>query len=341
MKSIIYARYSSHNQREESIEDQVRVCEQAAESDGDEVVAVYFDRATSGTTDRRDGFQAMIADAKGATWERVWTYKTDRFARNRYDAAIYKRKLQRCGVAVKCAAEPIPDGAMGVIMESVLEGMAEYYSANLGENVRRGQRGNALKCHPNGQIRYGWDIAGARVDEAGKRHPGDHYVINEREAGAVRIMYRMRVAGHAWTAIAAHLDRLGHRNKYGRPITDAMVRGIVGNDAYRGVYRFGDVVADGGIPRIVSDAEWFAAQHPRRRRRRKHVRVRAGMVFGNLEVLEVARVDGHHHYLWLCRCRACGRETVEWATRLTSGRATDCGCLSGDERERDELGRYA
>ncbi|MEG0303685.1 recombinase family protein, partial [Gordonibacter sp.] len=213
-RAVIYARYSSHSQREESIEDQVRACEEAAARAGDEVLAVFFDRAVSGTTDRRDGFQGLISLSKNKEWQRAWTYKTDRFARDRYDAAIYKRELKKCGVEVRYAAEPIPDGPTGVLMESLLEGMAEYYSANLAENVRRGLAGNAAKCHPNGQIRYGWDIVGAYIDAPGKYHPGDHYEINARESEAVRVMYSMRARGYAWTSIAAHLDSFGYTNKY-------------------------------------------------------------------------------------------------------------------------------
>lgn len=341
--AVIYARYSSHNQRDESIEDQVRLCEEEAEKAGDTVIAVYFDRAITGTTDRRPAFQAMVRDAQNAGWGRVWTYKTDRFARDRYDAAIYKRKLRKCGADVKYAAEQIPDGPMGIIVESLLEGLAEYYSANLAENVLRGLHGNALKCHPNGQLRYGWDIAGACIGADGRYRPGDHYEVNERESRAVRSMYLLRAKGWAWTPIADRLNSLGHRNKYGRPITGEMVAGIVRNDAYKGVYRYGDVVVHGGMPPIVTAAEWEAAQDGNRRRsvrHRRHVYVRPGMRFGDLEVKEPAGV-AKHHTKWLCECHACGGAKVEWSTRLTSGRAVDCGCRSGDGRERDELGRFA
>ncbi len=342
-RAVIYARYSSHNQREESIEDQVRACEEAAAREGDEVIAVFFDRAASGTTDRRQGFRSMVELSKGGGWQRVWTYKTDRFARDRYDAAIYKRKLKKCGVSVKYAAEPIPDGPTGVLMESVLEGMAEYYSANLGENVARGLRGNALKCHPNGVSLYGWDIAGAHVDEKGKYHPGDHYEVNVREAEAAAIMYRMRASGYAWTAIASRLNELGYTSKQGGKISDKMVAAIVRSEAYRGVYSFADVRIEGGMPRIVTDEEWEAAQLPKARpaKHRKHVYVKPGMVFGSLRVIGQADSSAYRHTKWLCECSACGGAKVEWAQRLTSGKATHCGCLSADGRMRDALGRFA
>ena len=109
-RAVIYARYSSHSQRDESIEDQVRVCREAAAREGDEVVRVYADRATSGTsTAGRAEFARMVADSATASWDRVYVYKTDRFARNRYDSAIYKARLKRNGVRVVSATENIQD----------------------------------------------------------------------------------------------------------------------------------------------------------------------------------------------------------------------------------------
>lgn len=146
-KAVIYARFSSDKQREESIEDQVRVCSQFAASKGFEIVKTYTDEARSGTNAAgRPGFQKMILDAQAQRWTKVIVYKTDRFARSRYDSAVYKAKLRKCGVEIVTAAESVPDGPDGIILESVLEGMAEYYSANLAQNVKRGMEGNALKC---------------------------------------------------------------------------------------------------------------------------------------------------------------------------------------------------
>lgn len=122
-----------------------------------------------------------------------------------------------------------------------------------------------------------------------------------------------------------------------------MVAGIVRNEAYKGVYVYGHVRVEGGLPRIVADAEWDAAQDEQRRKsvkHRRHVYVRPGMQFGRLRVIEKAGV-AKHHTKWLCECKECGSTKVEWATRLTSGKATHCGCLSRGGRERDELGRFA
>lgn len=136
--AVIYARFSCSKQREESIEDQARVCTEAAERDGYRIVKVYADQATSGRTDERPQFKRMLADAERGEWSAVWVYKLDRFARNRFDAATNKARLKRCGVSLLSATEHINDGPDGILMEAVLEGMAEYYSAQLAQNVRRG-----------------------------------------------------------------------------------------------------------------------------------------------------------------------------------------------------------
>ena len=150
MNAVIYARYSSNSQREESIEGQIRDCTAYAERNGYMVIGAYADRAISGTTDDRPEFQKMIKDSKRKQFDLVIVWKLDRFARNRYDSAHYKALLRKNGVRVLSATEAISQGAEGIILESVLEGMAEYYSAELAEKVIRGQTENALSCRFNG-----------------------------------------------------------------------------------------------------------------------------------------------------------------------------------------------
>ena len=145
-KAVIYARYSSHNQREESIEGQLRECNSFASHNDMEIVAEYIDRAISGGTDDRPEFQRMIRDSDRKNFDAVIVYAIDRFARNRYDSATYKMKLKKNGVKVYYAKQSIPDSPEGIILESVMEGYAEYYSENLAMHIKRGQRENALQC---------------------------------------------------------------------------------------------------------------------------------------------------------------------------------------------------
>ena len=150
MNVVIYARFSSHSQTEQSIEGQLKVCNEYAAANNYVVVGEYIDRAQSGTTDNRTEFQRMIADSDRHTFEGVLVYQLDRFARNRYDSAINKAKLKKNGVRVLSAKENISDDASGILVEGVLESMAEYYSVELSQKIHRGMQINAQKCLSNG-----------------------------------------------------------------------------------------------------------------------------------------------------------------------------------------------
>ena len=150
MTAVIYARYSSDNQREESIEGQIRERTAYAEKNGITVIKHYIDRAFSAKTDNRPEFQQMIKDSGKKLFDVVLVWKFDRFARNRFDSANYKMILKKNGVHLISVMEPIAEGSQGILVETLLEGMAEYYSAELSEKVIRGQTENALK----GKCRY-------------------------------------------------------------------------------------------------------------------------------------------------------------------------------------------
>ena len=150
MKAVIYARYSSDNQTEASIEGQLRECMEFAERAEIDVVGNYIDRALTAKTDNRPEFQRMIKDSYKHAFDCIIVWKLDRFARNRYDSAHYKSLLKKNGVKVISAKESIGEGSEGILLESVLEGMAEYYSVDLAEKVSRGMTENALKAKFNG-----------------------------------------------------------------------------------------------------------------------------------------------------------------------------------------------
>ena len=150
MKAVIYARYSSDNQREESIEGQLRECKEYADKNGITILCSYIDRALPAKTDNRPEFQKMVQDSAKGLFDTVLVWKLGRFARNRYDSAHYKAVLRRNGVKVVSATENISDGPEGIILESMLEGMAEYYSAELAQKINRGLTENALKGKNNG-----------------------------------------------------------------------------------------------------------------------------------------------------------------------------------------------
>ena len=166
MNGVIYARYSSDNQREESIEGQLRECNDFAKRNDITIVDSYIDRAFSDTTDRRPAFQKMIKDSAKNMLDVIIVWKLDRFARNRYDSAHYKAQLRKNGVKVISANENISEGSEGIILESVLEGMAEYYSADFSEKVIRGLTENAMKCKFNGgpiTFSFNFELAATRL----------------------------------------------------------------------------------------------------------------------------------------------------------------------------------
>ena len=150
MNAVIYARYSSDSQREESIEGQLRECREYAERNNMTIVGTYIDRALSAKTADRPEFQRMIKDSAKELFEIVLVWKLDRFSRDRYDSAHYKHILKKNGVKVVSAKEHISEGPEGIILEAMLEGYAEFYSAELSEKIHRGQKENALKGKNNG-----------------------------------------------------------------------------------------------------------------------------------------------------------------------------------------------
>ncbi len=213
MNAVIYARYSSDNQREESIEGQIRECNEYAERNGITVLRSYIDRALSARTADRPEFQRMIRDSEKGLFDVVLVWKLDRFSRDRYDSAHYKHILKKNGVKVLSAKENISEGPEGIILESMLEGYAEYYSAELSEKIHRGQKENALKCKNNG----GWRALGYAVDEDGS------FVINPLTAPLVKEMFTRYADGESITDIAQSLNDRGLTTTQGRPFRCATV----------------------------------------------------------------------------------------------------------------------
>ena len=146
---VLYLRYSSSKQNETSIIAQRLECEKYCERNNFNIVGEYVDEAKTGKTDLRNDFQRMIEDSSKKLFQGIVVYQLDRFARNRYDSAIYKSKLKKDGIKVYSAKENISDDASGILVESVLEGMAEYYSAELAQKVNRNMRLNAMNGYFN------------------------------------------------------------------------------------------------------------------------------------------------------------------------------------------------
>lgn len=254
---VIYARYSSSGQRDESIEGQLRDCYAFAKRYGITIVGEYCDRALTGTSDKRPEFQRMIRDSAKGQFSVVITWKNDRFARSRYDSAIYKYKLKQYGVRILYAKESIPDGPEGIILESVMEGFAEYYSANLSQNVKRGNYDSALKRQTLGQTVYGL-----------RKGSDKRFELDPATAPVVRRIFNEYAAGRPAVDIYTDLNAEGFRTSRGNLFNKNSLRRILQNEKYVGVYEFADIRDENGIPPIV-DRDLFekvqklVAQHHR------------------------------------------------------------------------------
>ena len=241
MNAVIYARYSSEGQREESIDGQIRECMEYCKQNGMTVVKEYIDRALSAKTDNRPDFQRMIKDSAKGLFDVVVVWKLDRFARNRYDSAHYKAALKKNGVRVVSAKENIADGPEGIILESMLEGMAEYYSAELSVKVIRGHTENALKCKYNG----GTPTFGFAIDA------DKHYQPDPITAPIVLDIFKMYDTGSTMKQIVDHLNDLGVTTVRGKPADLNFISGILHNRKYIGEYQYRDIVVPNGIPALV------------------------------------------------------------------------------------------
>ena len=246
LKAVIYARYSSSSQTEQSIEGQIRACREYAEKHKMIIVSEYIDRAISGKTDERAQFQKMLKDSDKKMFSVVLCYKMDRFSRNRYDSAIHKARLKKNGVIIRYAAEHIPDGPEGIILESLLEGMAEYYSDELSQKVQRGKHESALKCkHLGGPPPLGYYVDGDKK-----------YSIDENTAPLVTRIFTMYDEGMRVVDICNELNAMNTKTAINGKWNKNSLHKILKNEKYIGIYVGCGLRIEKGVPAIV-DIEIF------------------------------------------------------------------------------------
>lgn len=169
-------------------------------------------------------------------------YTLDRFARNRYDSAIYKAKLKKNGVRVFYAKQPMPDTPEGIILESVLEGYAEYYSENLARNIKRGIRENALQGLATGGASV---MLGYSVGEDRK------YVVDPVGAKIVQEIFQLYADGMSATQVVNYCNERGYKTARGNAFNKNSLRTILQNEKYIGTYKLMDVVIPNGMPAII------------------------------------------------------------------------------------------
>jgi site-specific DNA recombinase len=309
------------------------------------IVNTYIDEAKSATTDRRPAFQQMIADSSNKTFDIVLVHKLDRFARNRYDSAVYKRELKKNGVQVYSVLENLDNSPESIMMEAVLEGMSEYYSQNLSREGMKGMRENALKCHHTG----GKPPLGSDVDTNSRK-----LVVNEHEAEAVKIIFTLYSQGYGYSHILATLHEKGYKTKNGKEFQKNSLYSILTNPKYQGTYVFNrcsaksitgtrnthllkdaeDIISiDGGCPQIVPTEVYENVQ--KRITEHKHTG---------------GRLNAKQNYLLSGKvfCKECGRSMVgntrysgrDKTLYITYRCPSKRYCCSNKEINRDYLEKY-
>ena len=324
MTAVIYARYSSDNQREESIEGQIRECTAYAEKNGITIVKHYIDRAISAKTDNRPEFQQMIKDSEKRLFDIVLVWKLDRFARNRYDSAHYEYQLERNHVKLVSATEPISEGPAGIMVKSMLTGMAEYYSAELSEKVVRGMTENVLKGKYNG----GTIPIGYTVDEE------KFFQIDLLKAPFVVEAFQRYNDGATMKELMNWLNDSGVTTNRNQKFTYNSIQTLLTNRRYIGENRFKDIVMPDSIPVIIEKELFDSVQDKIAKNRRAPARHKAeddyllttklfcgmcgAMMFGECGT---SRNKNVHHY-YKCanakRTKTCKKKTVrkEWLEDL-------------------------
>ena len=241
MNAVIYARFSSHSQTEQSIDGQLRVCREYAERNKINIIGEYIDRATTGTNDNRPEFQRLIADASKKEFEQILVYKLDRFSRNKYDNVVYKHKLAQYGVKVVSATEIINDTPEGALMEGLLEMFAEMYSKDLSQKVKRGIKESILKGNfIGGQILYGYKVEDKKI------------LIDEKTAPAIRYLFEEYANGKSKKQIIRELNEKGYKTNKGKSISYNSFQNNLSNIKYTGMFDNGNLQNENYYPAIIS-----------------------------------------------------------------------------------------
>ena len=227
---IIYARYSSDNQRAESITAQLRACKDYAKKKGYSIIGIYTDESKTGTNDNRSGFQEIMTfiENNPSSVQIVLVHKLDRFARNRYDSAIYRKKLEKAGVRLESVLENFDDSPESVLLESVIEGYNEYYSKNLARETMKGMKETALQAkHTGGHPPLGYDVSDNKT-----------YIINPIHSEAIRIIFERFSQGYSYKAIIEELALKGLKTRNRKPFGQNSLYDILRNKKYTGCYIF-------------------------------------------------------------------------------------------------------
>lgn len=302
---VLYGRYSSHNQKDISVEQQFEKGYELAAEYGIRIIDTYADRAVSGRTDKRRDFQRMMTDAAKGKFRYVIAWKSNRMGRNMLEALINEARLQDLGVRVLYVEEDFDDTAAGRFAARSMMNVNQFYSENMAEDIKRGLYDNAANCMvANGHLPYGY-----KADET------LHYAIDEPKAAVIREIFTRVSCGEAFVDIMASLNARGIKTSYGRPWGRSSFQRILSNERYRGIYIYGDVRKEGGIPRIISDELYFKVQevittkkNPQGRHRVNGDYLLTGKLFcghckSPMTGISGTSRSGNLHYYYVCQKR--------------------------------------
>lgn len=311
--AVIYARYSSHNQKEESIEQQVDECMAFAEQNGLKVINVYADKAISGKTDRRTNFQRMMRDAERQEFAVVIAYKSNRISRNMLQALTYEARLDSYGIKTLYAKEEFGNTAAGRFALRTMMNVNQFYSENMAEDIKRGLADNAVNCKVNGAIPLGY-----------VKGPDGKFAIQEEQAAIVREIFDRVLAGHSYASIAEDLNARGIKTKSGGRWNKNSFHRMLQNDAYIGVYRHSGVVVEDGVPPIIEKEVFYAMQkHLEKKKARGRAdnadylltgKLYCGYCKSHMVGVSGTSKTGAKHYYYMCNNRrkneGCKKEYV-------------------------------
>lgn len=228
--AVIYARYSSDNQREESIDAQVRACKDYATAKGYNIIDIYADEAISGKgskTTLRAKYQKMLRDCNKGTFDTILIHKYDRVARNVGEHVNLTAKLQEKGIELIAVAQDFGNSAESKIMRTLMWSLSEYYIDNLSNETRKGLKETALKgLHNGGYAPFGYDVIEQR------------YIINELEAEYVRKIFNAALNREGFKNIIQELSERGITGKRGKPIKYTQIYEMLRNEKYVGTYTY-------------------------------------------------------------------------------------------------------
>ena len=252
LKAAAYIRVSTADQTEFSPDAQLKQIKEYAKNNEIDLLEehIYADEGISGrTTVKRIAFNHMIKNAKKnpRPFDLILIHKFNRFARNREDAIIFKSLLKRdCGIKVISITEPIDDGKIGIIIESMLDAFAEYYSLNLADEVKKGMSEKASRGGVQTRAPLGYDII------------NNQYVVNDEEAKVVKIIFEKFLEENlTYIDVANYLNRLGIRTKRSNKFQSKAIKYILTNPTYKGYLRWNRKNKNGSLK---NTSEWIIAQ---------------------------------------------------------------------------------